>query len=191
VVAGNAGGEISVVYGDVAVKKLGAEKALPPGRGDTLFVGDTLRTGNGSRAQLLFSDGSFVNISEDTAVRVNLYLNDAAAGRRKSVVRLLNGKARFLVPVSMNRGSLFSVETETSRIATTYGDFLVAAHPGKTVVHALGGAVEVRNISFMAVGKVKLKQNRTTTVEKETPPSRPHIVDIQQRKVLIREIGEF
>lgn len=90
-------GKLTVVQGTVTVKKSGVEKAVAVGEGDSVSVGDVLQTGKNSGAQLVFTDDSLVNMSSDTAVRVNQYIYEPGKNRRKAIVKILGGKTRFVI----------------------------------------------------------------------------------------------
>lgn len=188
--AGEAAGKLTVVRGSVTVKRPGNEKLLPARAGDTLFVGDILKTGTESAARAVLTDDSSVTLSSATAVRINQYAFEAATGRRTAAAKVLDGKARFVVALQ-NRESFFRVETAHALIAAWAADFVAVVFPEETDVVVLDRGVSVKNISQLIVNEVDLESNQKTVVKSRTQPSRPAVVTSEERRKLIRDAKHF
>lgn len=184
-------GKITVVQGTVTVKKPGVEKVIAVGEGDSVLVGDVLQTGKDSRVQLAFTDDSLLNLSSDTALRVNQYIYDPEKNRRKAIVKILAGKTRFVIYRERSAESAFYIETDKASIAAGIADFAVITLPEETDVVVFGGGASVKNIFSLAVGEVYIWTNQMTAVKKKMPPSRPSVITSKQRKDYIKDVSGF
>ena len=184
-----AAGRWTVVAGRVAVTKIGADAPRLAAVGDTIAVGDLLETGADARAQALLADQTVVNLSSGTSLRLLQYSWDAANNRRTAVVKLLAGKARFIVPA--HKDSRFNVESAQAALATGAGDFVALAAPQETVVAVLEGSVRVKNVSTFLVEKVDVRANQTSAVKDKTAPSYPSALPPAERKAYRRDAQRF
>ncbi|MBI5204609.1 MAG: FecR domain-containing protein [Nitrospirae bacterium] len=189
--ADTAAGKLTVVQGTVTVKKPGVEKTVAVGEGDSVLVGDVLQTGKDSRAQMVFTDDSLLNLSSDTALRVNQYIYDPEKNRRKAIVKLLGGKTRFVIYRERSADSAFYIATDKASVTAGIADFAVIALPEETDVVVFGGGASVKNIFSLAVGEVYIWTNQMTAVKKKMPPSRPSGITSKQRKDYIRDVSGF
>ena len=189
VAATDVAGKITVAEGVVTVKKPGIEKPLKLNVGDTLLVGEELRTGPSSRAQLLFKDGAFASLSEGTALRVNLYVYEKSTLRRRVHISSLSGTTRFVLSVRSGKGSSFNIETGTSLIRANLADFIVSVQDGGTKLYVLDRIVSIKNSSPLVIGGLGVRKNHGTTVLKESAPSRPFVISRELRMSLLRETG--
>ena len=64
-------GRAVIVEGEVTVRKDGGEGWNPIARGDTLHVGDTVKTGTDGRLRLLMNNRSVVDLSDRSELRLN------------------------------------------------------------------------------------------------------------------------
>lgn len=182
-------GSWTVVQGSVAVTKAGAGGPQPARPGDAFAVGDLFETGDGARAQALLADDTVLNLSSGTSLRILHYAFDRASGRRTAVVKVLRGKARFVV--SARKNSRFTVETDHAAVAATAADFVALVAPDATTVAALEGTVTVRNISKLVVADVDLWSNQTSVVQRGTVPSHPAPIAPQRRREYRRDARDF
>jgi hypothetical protein len=104
-------GEINLVEGDVSVKGAGDWSLLVPG--DVVKEGDIVRTGPGSRAEILLNPGSYLRLSENSEfkfdstsidkIRINLLegaaIVEAAAGERNggALTTVVTPKGQFSI----------------------------------------------------------------------------------------------
>jgi len=188
--ADGAVGKWTVVQGRVAVTAAGAGGTRLARTGDTIAVGDLLETGEDARAQALLADDTVVNLSSGTSARILQYSFDPAGGRRTAVVKLLGGKARFIV--SARKSSRFNVESAQAAVAAVAAaDFVALAAPAATTVAALDGGVRVKNVSNLIVAEYELWSNQTTVVRSGAAPSRPAPIAPQQRKDYRKDARHF
>jgi len=198
-------GKLAIVRGKVTVRKAGAEKRTVAGAGHCdVFVGDILQTEKDSMSQVVFTDDSFINMSSATALMIKQYIyepenNSALANkgcngcydRRKAIIKVLAGKARFIIYKQRNRESSFNVETNSASVKAVIADFGVAVLPDETEVAVLDGVVTVKNISLLTVGKIRLRINQKAVVREKAPPSKPSIITPQQRRMYIKDVYNF
>lgn len=180
-------GKVDIVFGRVTIQRPGAQKPTIATDGIGLFVGDIVRTDSESKARLTFIDDTFANLSSNTAIRVNLYVYETDKNRRNAVIKVLDGKSRFVVYKIMSDDSLFTVETDKAVSVANIADFVVTAASFQTEVAVLKGMVRVKNISSLTVGEVSLSVNQKTVVKDKTQPSHPAILTREQRKIDIEE----
>jgi ferric-dicitrate binding protein FerR (iron transport regulator) len=178
--AAAAAGKWTAVQGRVDVTRVGAGAPRPARPGDAVAVGDLLAAGSGARAQALLADDTVVNLSPGAAIRILQYAFDPASGRRTAVVKVLDGRARFIVAARKN--SRFSVESPQAAIAAAAADFVARVSPDETIVVVLDGSARVKNVSNLIVAEVELRANQSTGVTRKTAPSHPAQITTQQRK---------
>ncbi|MBI4653452.1 MAG: FecR domain-containing protein [Nitrospirae bacterium] len=184
-------GKLILIDGTVTIKRTGLEKAVAAKEGDDISVTDILQTGKDSRAQIVFTDDSVINMSSEAGLRVNQYVYDSVSNRRKAVVKVLKGKTRFVIHKYRSRGSGFTVETDKALVTANIADFVVAVLPAETEVAVLDSGVSVKNISFLTVGVIRLSVNQKTIVKEKTPPSQPSVITLQQRRAYIKDVHNF
>ncbi len=179
-------GNLTGSTGIVNVKRPGNEKSVGLRKEDAVFIGDILSTGKKSRAQVTFIDDNFVNVSSESSIMVNQYIFDRDGNRRRAVVKLLEGGARFILYKKYSNSS-FAVEAGNASITGNIADFIVKVSPHDTEVIVLDGLVNVKNISAMVVGEIRLDINQKTAVKEKNPPSEPEILTLQHRNAWIKE----
>ncbi|MBA4373829.1 MAG: hypothetical protein C0402_13335 [Thermodesulfovibrio sp.] len=188
--AGEGPGRITVVRGEVGIRRPGAEKILPVRVGDMVYVGDILQSGRESGAQMVLTDDSVVNISSLTSIRLNQYAFDAGESRRTAVVKVIEGMARFIIHKQQKKAS-FTVETSHAVVSFSYADLVIQASTDETAVAVLDRGVSVKNSSLLVVGQVRLGDNEMTVVRAKTPPSIPSVLTSQQRRIYSKDAKHF
>ena len=148
------GGLFMVVKGDVKMT-VGDGKPLSVKVGTKINVGDTVMTGEDSRAKIVMSDRNVINISPNTRLVIEEYSND---GRTKNVkLSLLSGKIRNNVEQKYDANSnKFEVRTPTA-VAGVRGTQFITSYDLKskqTEVITLFGQVELRTINAGLVSKL-------------------------------------
>ena len=178
--AAGSAGTWTAVQGRVGVTTAGAAAPWPARTGDPIAVGDLLEASSDARAQLLLADDTVVHLSSGSAIRLLQYAFDPASGRRTAVVKVIDGKARFIVAARKN--SRFNVESTQAAIAADAADFVALVSPGETTVVVLDGSARVKNISSLIVAEVELWANQSSGVRAKSAPSYPAQITQQQRK---------
>lgn len=184
-------GRLTVIDGSVTVSKTGVEKSFPVRVGDKIFVGDVMKTGKDSRAQIVLAADFSVNMSAGTALRINQYAFETKKNRRTAIVKVLEGRARFVVFGERNNESSFRVETAHAAINARIADFVAVVSPGETTIAVLDGGVNVKNVSYLTVGEVGLGTNQKTVVKEGISPSEPSSITSQQRRSYNKDVHHF
>lgn len=190
--ADSAIGKLTALHGAVNIKRQGAENpAAAAAAGDNVFIGDVLQTGKDSGCQITFIDNSFVNISSETKLRVDQYIYEPDNNRRKVILKVSEGKARFVFLNQKHGNSLIIMEAGNALITAYAADFVVAVSPSETQVAVIQNGVGVKNLNYLIVGEVQLGINQKTVVREKMPPSKPDILKPEQRKAYMKDARHF
>jgi hypothetical protein len=153
----------------------GGKKAVVVAVGATVAVGDVVRTGRRSRAQLQLADGSVLNVGSLTKIQIGEFSFDAERKVRKSSISDFRGKIRAAVSKSTNKNSFFEIKTPGAVAAvrgTNYG--VDAISPNETVVVTFSGTVAVSNLFGPKKNKpVLVRKNQYTRVVSTQSPTPP------------------
>lgn len=167
--------KVALVKGDVSIKRPGAENYMPLGKGALIKLGDFISTSADSKAQLVFADGSFLNISEDSIIRVDNYIRDKKSFKRKTFLRLFKGSCRFVFRSMAGEGSFLHIETDDALITTRVADIVVSVEEAGTMVLSIDGRAGVKNRSGMVIGSVNVTSSEETFVTRDGAPSAPKV----------------
>jgi len=183
-------GRITALHGPVTIKRSGQAEPVKPAVGDGIAVGDVVGTGDGGRAQIALTDESFMNLAGNASLRINQYSFAEKENRRKAVVRVLNGRTRFVVFMVRSPESSFRVESDTASIfVDDRCDIVVEASPALTTVAVLDETVRVRNASSYIIGEARLGVNQSVTVSGNKPPASPGLVSPAERRKYLHELS--
>ncbi|MFH1991801.1 MAG: FecR domain-containing protein, partial [Pseudomonadota bacterium] len=178
--------KITKVQGRVTIKRTGTESITTLKTGDGISAGDLLDCARNSLAQLVFTDDSVVIVWPGAALRVNQYSYAPDINRRSAIIKVLGGQARFIV-YKPRMNSRFVVQTEHVSLNISRHDIVLMVSPTQTEIANIGSPLDVKNISALAVGTVRLDTNQQTVVKAKTPPSQPANVTSEQRRKYIRD----
>ncbi len=175
---GAVGGTIKVALlsGDVSVRNPGADSYKAVTVGDKVKFGDLISTSVDSKVQLVFADGSFLNISESSLVRVDNYIWERKSFKRKVFIRIFKGAGRFIFRSMAGEGSLLRIDTDEAVINTRVADIIVSVGEFGTMVLSVEGRAVVGNKSKLIVGTVNLNSNEETILTRDGAPSAPKLV---------------
>jgi len=167
--------EFKKVHGGVDIFHEGERKSIPVAVGAVVNVGDTVRTGKRSRAQLKFADGSVLNIGSFAKIQIGEFSYNADTKVRKSSIRNLRGKVRAAVSKSMHKDSFFRIKTPGAMAAVRGTNFAVdVISPSETIVVTFKGAVAVSNLlSPQKNNSVLVLANQITRVIATRAPTPP------------------
>jgi len=141
---------------------------------------------------MTLTDDSFMNLGPGSAVRVNQYSFDASSGRRTAVVRVMSGKARFVIYKLRSPGSSFRIEAGNALVAMDgLADLVVLAAPGSSEVAVLDQGITVRNSFPYIVGDVRVGVNQRTIVKEKAPPTSPVVITPQERKNWLKDVKQL
>jgi hypothetical protein len=135
---------ISALRGNVLVN------GQKQGKGTVLSAGDIIETQAGTTVVLELSDGSLLELGENTKVDM-AELAQTATGARVSLVKLMWGRIRAkLSPGHQQAGSSFNIETPNALVGVKFSqpDVEVSYDPAKqeTVALAITVALAVKNL---------------------------------------------
>ena len=88
--------ELIALIGEAEIKPAGGGYR-PAHLRDKLRLGDAIRTGEKSRAKLIFQDDSVTVLAEKTTLEITTFHFDAVTKKRRGLLKTLEGKIRFLV----------------------------------------------------------------------------------------------
>ncbi len=128
-----------------AVDAVGVQRPLT--RGAEISNGDTIRTGDGGRAQVRFSDGAMVSLQPQTEFRIDSYqYSGQADGQEKGFFSLLKGGLRTITGlIGRSNRDAYRVTTTVATIGIR-GTEWSAGFNGENLDVATGeGSVEVCN----------------------------------------------
>lgn len=184
-------GTLTALRGMAVIKRPGAGSPLQAAKGMPVRVADIVEAGPGSAAQVSLSDESFMNLAPGASVRVNQYSFDALRDRRTAIVRVLNGKVRFVIFRPRKAGS-FRVEAGNALVtAGGLGDLVIEVSPGRAEIAVLEHGLSVMNSLSYVVGNVNLGANQRTLVKDKEPPAVPKVITTEERKELLKDVKKI
>jgi hypothetical protein len=165
-------GKITLVEGRVDILRAGAEAAAPVKTGDTVSVGDILRTKSDGRAEITFIDQSIMTVGPKSRLGIEEYLFKPDEQKRAASLNLYRGKTGFQVPkpVYPAEGSKFEMKTKTA-VAGVRGTEGILYTDGIERVYVKDGTVEFKN----PLGSVTVSKGEVGEVFHGKPPvERPY-----------------
>ena len=121
---------LSITEGDVSVMKEGTDDEVPAGPEMELRVGDTIKTGGNSSAEIIFFDGSTMELEADTEVKILSLDLVCDTGVSTITLEQTIGTTISRVTRLLDPGSSYEIETPTG----------VAGVRGTTVKVTVGGS---------------------------------------------------
>ena len=130
-----------------AVSSSGAQRPLV--KGAEISNGDTIRTGDGGRAQVRFSDGALISLQPTTEFRVDNYeFSNQPTGQEKGFFSLIKGGMRTITGlIGRSNRDNYKVTTSVATIGIRGTEYTAGLNSGgdELIVHAGEGLVEVCN----------------------------------------------
>lgn len=164
---------VSSIAGQVE-RKSGSGDWKRAAQGDALSPGDSIKTGAGSKARLVFEDGTLMVVGELSVFKISALAADYAASTRNSKVSLESGSMRAVVSKKLTAGSGFTVETPTAIAGVRGTDFSVELDDEQTTsVTVFDGQVEVGSILENIRDRVLVDPEHSTDVKRGRAPIRP------------------
>jgi hypothetical protein len=190
-------GEAPQALNIVRPGKTGFAQAKP---GDAVFVGDTVKTGSGVKAQIQLSDKSLINVGPNSAFRVKGYDLSPSESKRIYVLKALKGTMRFIISKVFKTGGSgaespwkdtnITVETPTAVAGVRGTDFAVVvdtSNPTPSIdIAVFDGLVTVRNSSLSIPDVILLSANEVTTVKRGLKPAKPEALSQERKNALMR-----
>ena len=165
-------GQVSVV------NAAGAQRQLI--KGGALVNGDTIRTGEGARAQLRFTDGALVSLQPQSEFRIDNYAYSGKTdGQEKGFFSLLKGGLRTITGfVGRSNRDSYKVTTSVATIGIRGTEYTAGLNDSGTVldVSTGEGLVEVCNETgciLIASGESATVQGAGQPQKSNSPPLLP------------------
>ena len=151
-----------------AVNVVGVQRLLT--KGAEISNGDTIRTGDGGRAQVRFSDGGMISLQPETEFRIDNYqYSGKADGEEKGFFSLLKGGLRTITGyVGRVNRSNYKVTTAVATIGIRGTEYTAVLGDGVLHVNTGEGLIEVCN----AAGCMLLASGESGIVSGGRAPSR-------------------
>lgn len=176
--------QIDFVAGSVmALNSAGTQRPLT--KGAEVSNGDTIRTGDGGRAQVRFSDGALISLQPSTEFRIDNYqFSNKPDGQEKGFFSLIKGGMRTITGlIGRSNRDNYKVTTSVATIGIRGTEYTAGLNPAgeKLLVHTGEGLVEVCNSAgcvLLAAGESgavggKNDRPQRTDVRPQLPPTQP------------------
>jgi hypothetical protein len=161
--AADAIGQLVKLRGEVRVTRAGADQQATAGM--ALALHDTIKTGAKARAQIQFADGSTVTLGESTALAVDRYALNPAAGSRNVLLSVLSGAANAVVTKSGQGYFDYEIRTTDGYSSVRGTNWIVAVQNATTRMVVISGLVEVGSKTG---NRVVCEAGETVTISAES-----------------------
>lgn len=122
--AGTVAGKVLVASGTVTADSDGKQRSLK--RGSTIYTGETIATGAGSKAQLRFTDSSMITLQPSTEVNISAYAFKKASQEGKSILNFVKGSLRTVTGIITDQDpENFKMKTSVATIGVRGTDLQV------------------------------------------------------------------
>lgn len=160
-------GVVDFRIGDLFVKKSNVEEWLAIDEEDSVFVGDTLKTGVESKCEILLNDKSIIRMSQNTVCVINLYENKKDAIKFRADV----SKGEIWCNVNKKDKSArdFKVKTPIAVAAVIGTNYKISYDGENSSISVLEGKVKV-NLSPEKKEELNLKPEK----RKSFTPKKSH-----------------
>lgn len=182
------GGKFLVVKGEVKVQKAD-NQTIPAKIGSQVQVGETVITGNDSRAKIVMPDRNVISISPSTTMKIEKY----TTGADKNVeLTLSEGKVRSDVKNNYDgEKTQYLIKTPTA-VAGVRGTQFITSFDSKTNVTEVitfKGTVALSSVTGSAPATVLVNKGQSSTVKKDSAPEPPKAVPTDRLKSMDKESG--
>jgi hypothetical protein len=139
-------GKITRIEGRVDILRAGAAVVVVAKLGDSVYIGDILRTKSDGRAEITFIDKSVMTLGPKSRLGIDEYLFKPEDDKRAASLKLYRGKSGFKVPkpIYAASGSKFEMKTRTA-VAGVRGTDGILFSDGIERCYVSTGIVEFRN----------------------------------------------
>lgn len=142
----------------------GRARTLQPGA--TLNQGDSVSTGRGARLRLVFTDGSVLQLGEETTLTIALFAGPPE--RRSVLLDAPRGVFRAIVE-TLSPASRFEIRANTAVASVRGTDFMGEVRDGAAAIFVLEGVVAVAGPG----AAVTLREGEGADVPAGAPPRPP------------------
>lgn len=155
--------------------------------GTVLRAGDVIRTYNEANALLNLSDGSRIELGEQTNITLSVLEQRPQTGGRKTALDVAWGRIRgILSPVYQAQGSTFTIQTPNALISvkSSEADVEVMHEPDTRITTVLAHEFDVRIIHLLTGTSLSLPQGHSVIIRENVMQEIAEIVELaSQRKV--------
>lgn len=132
--------------GIVQVQRGGQGKFAALKSGQTVMVGDVVRTGKNGQVEFTWADKTRWKLTPDTQLTISQAITNTASNSESSRFRLDKGKLFVRIVKPVKDGSIFEVQTPGARASVVGTVFSIAALPGgKTRIETFAGRVQMES----------------------------------------------
>ena len=164
----------TATQGPVTVIHAGTTTPVPLDPGDTISINDTIQTGPGGKASILFDDNTEFTLAENTKLKVDDYVYDPDGNSNKASYRFLEGMFQYVGGlIEKNHPGDVRINTSFVGVGIRGTEFIVKVNPA-------GNSLEVDLIS----GAIALTPNGSTAAGPTTSAPAQIEVTPQGTKVL-------
>ncbi|MBF0216750.1 MAG: FecR domain-containing protein [Candidatus Omnitrophica bacterium] len=163
-------GKVTYIEGRVD-KKLTDGDYFPAAIGETVSVGESLRTKSSSKAVVTFNDNSVVHVGESSQIKVNDYRLKDNGERLMSAIGLDRGNMRAVVSKTLDSAP-FDVITPNAAGTVKGSDIFVSFQQSATNVLVSEGTFHMLNPEF-PTSRINVEEGMTTMVPYNAPPATP------------------
>jgi FecR protein len=178
-------GEVVLSFGRVVITHKEDPEEFPAKTGRPLYNGDTVTTGKNGKIRFRLNDGSIITLSSTTKLVIDKSIYKPKQKRRSSFLRMVIGKARFIVTKMFTfREKEFKVKTGTFVAGVRGSDFVIVAKKNSANLTAMKDTSVVVT-GFAAPEKpVIVNDYQRTIVPKGRPPEKITDVPMDEIKKL-------
>ncbi|HPM42697.1 MAG TPA: FecR domain-containing protein, partial [Candidatus Omnitrophota bacterium] len=137
-------GTVTYVEGRVDTLSPGSDMGMPLRQGDSIAVGDALRTKSNSKLEVTFNDKSVLRVAQNSKVVVKDYQLDASNRRQTANILLERGKARTII-AKMPRSADFIISTPNASGSVKGSDIFTSYQAGNSGMLVAEGKLSVVN----------------------------------------------
>ncbi len=137
-------GKITYTEGRVDIVKAGSNMAAPLREGETISVGDSIRTKSNSKAEAVFNDKSSVRMAQNSRVEIKDYQLDEKNKRKTANIMLDRGKIRTKIS-KMSDSADFVISTPNAQGKVKGSDIFAFYQAGTSGMLVSEGRLAVVN----------------------------------------------
>jgi FecR protein len=128
--------------GPVTVIHAGTTTPVPLDPGDTIGINDTIQTGPGAKASILFDDNTEITLSEKTKLKVDDYVYDPAGTANRARYSFLEGAFQYIGGLLDERDNV-NIETVFGEIGIRGTEFIAKSDgtPNNLEIDLITGAI--------------------------------------------------
>jgi FecR protein len=174
-------GSVTSLAGTVELERDGRKST--PAQSSGVLLNDVFTTERSASITITLAGGSELQVGQSSSIRIDQNTLNTTTGAHLTIVRLLSGKLRSIIP-SLVTGGNFFVRTGNAICGVRGTEFETAYIEGKpcpgfpdclryTDVGVYKGVVEVRSVTNSQALPVQVSGGYESTVPCEVPPSSP------------------